>query len=294
MNKPSKIHDLIDEPELVDRIINSPESFPLNEGVYFRNLRDDYYRLNLRFANFSLLKEIDKSPAHAFLEKKQTPAMKFGSFVHELILTENRFPFESFSPNFMSAKILEDDAFFEKQKVKYKKDRADFALSYYQKEIISEDYWEAGFKIRDAIDNNDLAKGLMKDADFEIAVYRHLNGFDFKGKADILGGDYVADLKTSSDFLANDFSKSIWAYKYHVQAALYCALFNKPNFYWIVAEKTEPYSVAVYKASPEMLDRGYQDLDRLLVKWQGWLDNKDQLAFKQNQIEEINLPSWVY
>lgn len=76
----------------------------------------------------------------------------------------------------------------------------------------------------DALLQNDIWQDLTRGAKFEVPAFEVLDGFPFRAKADVLGFDYIADLKTTSDL--KGFPWAAKKYGYDVQVYIYCNLFN--------------------------------------------------------------------
>lgn len=290
--KGKKMNDIFEyNPEFFAELKKNNDDF-LITGVP----ENVYHNDNFSFCSSSRLKALAKSPAHVFVEKNETPALAFGRLVHELVLTKKEIAIDSFSENFASSAILDEDDFFLKNGVKFKKDRKEFIETYFKKTIISEDYFNAAKKINLAVRKNELVKELFRDGFFELSAYRNLTAAGgsiyCKARADFFSKNYVVDLKTSDLFLPEDFSREIVNYRYDLQAAFYCRMFDVKHFFWIVAEKKAPYSIAVYEADAEMLEIAAVEVDFLLSKWHDWKSGNESFQFSQKRIESINYPDF--
>jgi hypothetical protein len=135
---------------------------------------------------------------------------------------------------------------------------------------------------------------LLHNSKREISLYdSHRSGLKIKGRLDVLGNDFVADVKTAEAGDAQGFSSAIFRYNYHVQAAMYCQLAKVERFAFIAVEKTAPYAVAVYELSPTALQIGLSALNNaleLIAKCQEL--NEWPCYAKASQV--IDLPSWAY
>jgi hypothetical protein len=138
------------------------------------------------------------------------------------------------------------------------------------------------------------ASELLKNSKREISLYdRHRSGLKIKGRLDILGDSFVADVKTTEAGDAQGFASAIFRYNYHVQAAMYCQLANVERFIFIAVEKSAPYAVAVYELSPTALQIGLRAMNDALSLIAQCQDNNTWPAYSgQSQI--IDLPSWAY
>jgi hypothetical protein len=121
-------------------------------------------------------------------------------------------------------------------------------------------------------------------------------------------GSLVADLKSTNDPSPDGFSRSIYNFGYHRQAAFYCnaaqaLLGSLPRFAFIVVRNEPPYEVAVYELEPEAIAIGQHEIRESLralsramatgewsAPWEGpaWERTAGGL-----QPPKINLPYWA-
>jgi len=80
-----------------------------------------------------------------------------------------------------------------------------------------------------------------------------IEGLPFRGKADIIQGDTIIDLKTTADL--NTFKYSADKYGYDLQAWLYLKLFNKKKFNFLIVDKAST-DIGVFDVSDDFLKRG--------------------------------------
>jgi hypothetical protein len=110
--------------------------------------------------------------------------------------------------------------------------------------------------------------------------------------------DWVYDLKTTGDASPESFSRDIARYGYHIQAYFYLkaykAAFGKTakGFRFIAAEKKYPYAVAVYEASPAMIQRG-GDLVEDALERLAECKASDCWPSYSDEVETIELPTWA-
>lgn len=161
---------------------------------------------------------------------------------------------------------------------------------------------ESAFEVIQAINNSISAdtycpKLLQESAQYEKSMYwkDEETGLIVKCRPDILHDDYVADLKTTSSAAPRDFQRDITKYGYHIQAAMikeglkHVTGKDMESFYFICAEKVEPYATAIYKLDENALDVGYQEYRYLLdmlatkLKTSEWSSYKPSLA---------SIPAW--
>lgn len=99
---------------------------------------------------------------------------------------------------------------------------------------------------------------------FEEPAIGELCGVMWKGKADIVGEDYVYDLKTSSSI--EEFKWKARTYNYDSQAYIYSQLFGKPMMF-LVIDKTS-LMLGKYTVSDETLERGKQKVEKAVDVYQ--------------------------
>ena len=129
-------------------------------------------------------------------------------------------------------------------------------------------------RISTAFLQNDACVSFLKGAKTEVPALVEIEGLAIRGKADILKeGQYVADVKTTMDGLKdvelkngemlNQFAFTISKYDYDLQAYLYTQLYEVPDFYWLVVDKTTT-DIGVFKASAKTLEIGRLKLEAAL------------------------------
>ena len=150
----------------------------------------------------------------------------------------------------------------------------------------------AGMKASVAI--HPAASELLNASKKEVSMFAsHRTGLKIKGRLDILGDGFVADVKTAELGDSQGFASAIFRYNYHVQAAMYCQLANVERFVFIAVEKAPPFAVAVYELSPKALQIGYSALNTALELIAECEDRNEWPAYS-SQKQVIDLPSWAY
>lgn len=125
-------------------------------------------------------------------------------------------------------------------------------------------------RISTAFLQNDACVQYLKGAETEVPALEMIDGLPVRAKADILGDDFVADVKTTNDGVkdvtlssgevTNQFKFTIQKYDYDLQAYLYTLIYNKPRFVWLVVDKTTT-DIGIFEASQETLDSGKLKLE---------------------------------
>jgi hypothetical protein len=109
--------------------------------------------------------------------------------------------------------------------------------------------------------------------------------------------DIIVDLKTAVSAAPEDFGKAANAWRYHVQAAIYSAAWKQITsrdaaFVFIVVEKSAPFLVACYVASPRMLATGEKHFRRDLAAYAACLESGNWPGYADT-IQELELPAWA-
>lgn len=122
------------------------------------------------------------------------------------------------------------------------------------------------------------------------------SGVECKARLD--GINYaVIDLKSTKDASPAEFSRSLFSYGYHLQAAHTlngCAALGLglDAFIFIAAEKEPPYGVAVYQIDELSLSIGAQKVQELLHLYKR-CEESGQWPCYPDKIQKIALPAWV-
>lgn len=135
-------------------------------------------------------------------------------------------------------------------------------------------------RISTAFLQNDRCVSFLSGAEVEVPALEMFGQLPIRGKADIYKpGSYVADVKTTGDGVKdrelkdgstkNDFAWTVEKYDYDLQAALYTQLFNVPDFWWLVIDKTTT-DIGIFKASQQTLEQGALKLQAALQLYEAF------------------------
>jgi hypothetical protein len=224
-----------------------------NKQELVDNMYSDEFYYSAPLLGYSDIKNLLKSPkwfAHKLKKKApETQALRDGRLIH--------------------AQILEPDTYQQfhfcdvqsKNTKKYK-----LAQEQYGKAntfTVKEKYMNN--RVSDAFQQNNTAMSYLRGNETEVPNVMMEGAMPIRGKADILGPDFVADVKTTASGVkdivlksgenTNQFAFTIESYDYDLQAYLYTKLFDKKDFYWLVIDKLTT-DIGIFKASDETLQRG--------------------------------------
>ena len=127
-------------------------------------------------------------------------------------------------------------------------------------------------RLADAFLRNEHALQLITNCEFEVPAIGMIQGYPFRGKADVLDSYRVVDLKTTSDLKAFPYASR--KYGYDVQVYIYSELFNKPyeEFKFIAIDKGS-LDVGIYDCSQEFYNSGKEKVTKALETFETFFIN---------------------
>ena len=127
-------------------------------------------------------------------------------------------------------------------------------------------------RLADAFLRNEHALQLITNCEFEVPAIGMIQGYPFRGKADVLDSYRVVDLKTTSDLKAFPYASR--KYGYDVQVYIYSELFNKPyeEFKFIAIDKGS-LDIGIYDCSEEFYNSGKDKVTKALETFETFFIN---------------------
>lgn len=119
-------------------------------------------------------------------------------------------------------------------------------------------------RIADSVLKCSEVTNLLKGAEFEVPQASMIEGLPFRGKADVLNGNIIIDLKTTGDI--SKFKWSAKHFSYDLQAALYTKMFDADAFIFVVVDK-DTKDIMICDCSDEFMRTGLQKLDRAIEQY---------------------------
>ena len=137
-------------------------------------------------------------------------------------------------------------------------------------------------RLQDAIFKNEQALRLLTNCDYEVPSIGMIEGIPFRGKADVLCGNRIVDLKTTMDIELWDPKKkyvtgSPYKLNYDVQVFIYSTIFgiNYKNFVFLVIDKGS-LDIGIIDCSEEFYLSGKQKTYEAIARYkQFFVDNVD-------------------
>jgi hypothetical protein len=199
-----------------------------------------------------------RSAAHyrqALVEMPETPAMRLGALTHKMLLSgENIAVFDGIRRG--------------KEWNKFRDDHA-------AEEIYTRTELESVLPMIESVRSNPEASTLLIGGACEQTVYWHQLGRASRGTVDVLGSDYIAELKTTRCAEPERFRRDAIFRAYHAQLAWYwdgviaSGRGTVTSAYIIAVESATPYPVTVMRLTDRAIDQGRRLcrlwLERLLV-----------------------------
>lgn len=265
----------------------------IKPGIY--SISSEAYHQGLGISRSGLM-EFKRSPYHYwykylnpyYVPDAETPAQLFGKALHEFILEPTKFEKHYFIlPQFDKRTKAGTERWKQIQK------------EHANKIFITEVQYQEIQQMAESLCHNKEASKLIANAQIEQSLYWNDPDTDIlcKSRPDILRPSLVADLKTAQDGSVWSFSKAIYDYGYHIQAAMIREALqvikeiDMQSFWFIVIEKTVPYVVSTYKLALEALEKGKEDFKDLLKFYQICLKTNHWPAYGA---QEISLPKYAF
>ena len=228
-------------------------------------LKDDneYYKgVGKNYLSNSNIGTLLNNPREFGMVQEDNKNFLFGRYFHQLILE----PEKAKDVPYVDVKSRLTKAY----KEYVAENNLDIALLKTEKE-------SAEYLVKTMTGNFDFYERIYdKGNEFEVPAIGEIEGAMWKGKADIVGKDYLYDLKTSGDI--NRFRYKVRDYNYDSQAFIYQKLFGKPLVFLVIDKSTA--MMGMYPVSEESLERGRQKVIQAVEVY-----NK---FFGENPTEDIN------
>lgn len=236
---------------------------------------------------------IHLSPAHYKARKgnqAQTTAMLIGSALHKLVLEPDDFGSEFITAPECDRRTKEGKAVY-----------AEFLERSAGKSLLTAQQMTELTAVSSAVRNDPLAGKLLKSGKAETSYFWHdeVNGLLCKCRPDYLKGRYCIDLKTTQSARPEDFMKSAYNFRYHVQAYWYlqglkaCGA-DAEEFIFIAVEKDPPYAVCVYAAGEDFLRLGEKEAEKDLETFCRCLETGNWHGYDEEPtVHTLELPAWA-
>jgi hypothetical protein len=212
------------------------------------NMQDDsfyYGYLGQNALSSSSIKTLVNSPKTYYFTTKygsgETQALRDGKLFHTMIL----------EPEKLNDIIFVDAATKASKEYKLVKETG--------KEVYTKNEKKAAERLCDALLRNEAVKEYLTKAEYEVPQIAMIDGIPIRAKADIIKGNTIIDLKTTTGI--KDFRYSADKYSYDLQAWLYRKMFGVDNFVFVVIDKGS-LDIAIFECSDEFYEKGKQKFEQ--------------------------------
>jgi hypothetical protein len=212
------------------------------------NMYDDsfyYGYLGQNALSSSSIKTLISSPKTYYFTTKygsgETQALRDGRLFHTMIL----------EPEKLDDIIFVDAATKASKEFKLAKETG--------KEVYTKSEKKAVERLCDALLRNEAVKEYLTKAEYEVPQIAMIDGIPIRAKADILKGNTIIDLKTTTGI--KDFRYSADKYSYDLQAWLYREMFGVENFVFIAIDKGS-LDIAIFECSEEFYAKGKEKFEQ--------------------------------
>lgn len=219
-----------------------------NKEELLANMYDDsfyYGYLGQNALSSSSIKTLLSSPKTYYFTTKygsgETQALRDGKLFHTMIL----------EPEKLDDIIFVDAATKASKEYKLAKETG--------KEVYTNSEKKAAERLCDALLRNEAVKEYLIKAEYEVPQIAMIDGIPVRAKADILKGNTIIDLKTTTGI--KDFRYSADKYSYDLQAWLYKEMFGVDNFVFVVIDKGS-LDIAIFECSDEFYEKGKQKFEQ--------------------------------
>ena len=235
--------------------------------------------------SFSNLKHMALSPAHyraALLRPiEPTRAMRIGTATHRLVLGDG--------PG--------------RRVVRYDGDRRgkawqDFASQHEDADILTAPEWDEAAATAQAVARSAAARGILDGALYELPLEWRMADVDCRtGGVDVLGPDYIADLKTCASAEPRTLMRDVVSRQYHAQLAFYRYGARQNGHrvdacYLVCVESSAPHCVTVLRVSDALLEAG----ERSCLLWLERLrqcQEADHWPGYSEAVLDLEAPPWM-
>ena len=241
----------------------------------------------MRIIRFSDLKLMGRSPAHYHARMtgpagEATRAMKIGSAAHRLVLGQG--------PGRAIVRF-EGEA-------RRGKEWTAFEAANPDADILTAPEWADAEVIASAVAASPAAQDVLRGARYEVPLNWEMCGLRCTtGGIDIVGADYIADLKTAQSSEPGAFGRAAFGMSYHAQLAFYAEGARQNGLpvdraLVVAVESSAPHCVTVMRLAPELLEHGAQLCRLWLERLKACAEADEWPGYAQSPVE-WSLPAWL-
>ena len=201
--------------------------------------------------------------------KKESEALTFGT-LYDMLLFEPEKAHDTYFVLDDSSIVASIGGKYPRNTKKYREWKAEESEKNANKELVGQEDWQKAQDMIKRLKDCGLYYTQFDGGKFQVEFNVDLDGVPLKGFLDCLQDDRIIDSKSSR--AVDKFRYDVNSWSYDIQAYVYTKVFDIPNFFWVVQEKTYPYYPANVKCSEETLFRGEMKFHQALENIKNWLD----------------------
>lgn len=269
--------------------------------VYKKTESNKQYHSDKEYISSSGLRMYLKSPLHYkhYVEhgEESNPAFVMGSLYHTAILEPEKLKLEYIRT------IHRPDQSKGMTAKTNKEWRS--GLEARGRHVVDEMTWETVQAMKKKLSESDDLVRLIDKGMNEHSYY--IDGFEgvkVKTRPDKVTKHAVIDFKTTDNASVEGFTRTIFKYGYHIQAALYLDVLKQfesqdRQFVFVVQEKKEPYAYQLFRLDEEVIEYGRWKYLDLIEKHKKCLEEDKWGGYEQFNEESskgvttIKLPGWI-
>ena len=246
---------------MADKIITFDKTRHDKDEILEKMTDDDFYYgyLGKQALSCSLLKVILQSPKKyvELIDKgqKETQPLRDGRLLHMAVLEPDKFE---------ELKTVDVKS---KNTKTYKEAVIEHGTVYTSLEI------ETARLLAKTLHDNATVRDILNGGDFEVPTIAMIDGIPFRGKADIIKGTEIIDVKTTVDI--KKFKYSAYKYSYDLQAYLYLQLFPEAKTFTFLCIDKATKDIAIYECSEDFIQSGKEKLERGIADFNFFFCNDD-------------------
>lgn len=133
----------------------------------------------------------------------------------------------------------------------------------------------------------------------EVSLFwRHESGVALRSRLDVMGEGWTSDYKSCADASTEGFTRAVWRYGYHMQAAWYRRMRGWVTgellpYRLVAQEKTAPYLVSVWEPSLDYLHLGEADMDEAIRIYAECVTTGMWPGYP-HEVQTLTPPEWAY
>lgn len=270
----------------------------LDRSRYWQCSNHDYHADLTHDSHSSLdlfMRSVEQYAARRVFNTVQPPPpteqMEFGSLFHSICLEHDKFDEEY---------ILQEK--FDRRTKKGKIGWADFLERAYGKKIVEPEDVERAYAMRDGVDRNAYSSALIFDngiSEVSMQCVDQETGLPLKIRIDRLSATgEMGDLKSTNDVSPSEWSKTVYKYGYHRQAAMYLDCARQYGiegpFTFIAVSKEPPHEAVPYRLDENAVAMGRAENGIILRELKERWETGDWHGRWSSGVQVVGLPRYAY